>query len=133
MFNKEKFMTALRAKLPNSDVFELTMEQKSAAIKHLQAVNSNYSHIKGRTWINRDYMPRIEAIDAKKEDASLAKKAVVAFSLLSVLVVGVETTLNAEKKPSMIAADVDKKLISKDLESFDERLAISPIRESDVQ
>jgi hypothetical protein len=135
-FDKEKFMKSLRAKLPNSDVFELTMRQKTAALNHLKAVNSRYSHAKGRTFINLDYMPRIEAMDAKKGHESVTKKAVAAFGLFAVLVVGIETTMNqsmASKKPSMIAADVDKNLISPDLKSYDEKLAVAPIEEGDVQ
>jgi hypothetical protein len=136
-FDKEKFMfKALRAKLPNSDVFELTMEQKTTALNHLRTVNPQRSHIKGRTLINRDYMLRIEAMAAKNGHESVTKKAAVAFVLFAVLVVGIETSMNtsmASKKPSMIAADVDKKLISQDLKSFDEKLAVAPIEEGDVQ
>jgi hypothetical protein len=138
-FDKTKFMNTLMGKLPSNDVFELTMAQKTMVKTHLKSVNGRKKGRKNggslataNSLINHDYLPRLNANEAKQE----ATKGLIIIALGVVMVFGTEILVNqtfASKKPSMIAANVDKKLISQDLKSFDERLAVAPIEEGDVQ
>jgi hypothetical protein len=102
-FDKDKFMADLKAKLPNSDVFELTMEQKTAALNHLRAVNANNCHIKSQTWIGRDYKARLDLIDTHKQNKKYAVMAVISF----IVVLSVENAVNS------VQADGKKRLIAK--------------------
>jgi hypothetical protein len=96
-FDKTKFMNTLRGKLPSNDVFELTMAQKTMVKTHLKSVNGRKKCRKNggslataNSLINHDYLPRLNANEAKQE----ATKGLIILALGVVMVFGTEMLIN---------------------------------------